>query len=559
MNWLVFGQGNLTQIYSSGNYDQPTHPTFFKDKNVKSFCSSSSKIVAVDEEGKLFDCSSKTNFNVENETFESVVAGSGHYLALSTSGKCYSWGTDTSTGNLGHGKSGETLNAPKNIEALNDKNVVKLYCGNYFSMALAENGDLYGWGHAGNGDLGSGSRTNIHVPTVFHKGVEKAWTGFCWNTFIKFLDGKITGHGYNGNGSLGVGHSSEIQTTKEINLPFDNSKIKKMTTGYTFSFALTEDNELYGCGDANNLGMVACNTFKKHTFFNDKPVIDIACGNNFSTMLCSNGDIYVTGTTNKSTSGKPAKIQGKIDVNYSEFFAGYNYSIFTNLSSSVIQEDLLELLESEFATDFELGGKKVHKFWIKTRLGSECNQDMRELFSTFSKKDLQKVLEWIYADKLTKNEATEQLFQKYQINPKERTIENDLLKLYKDEDSKDFNILVRVDEDSDEDEEDVEPEEEEFDELPIHKFILIARSGLFRSMFKNIVQTTNEVKDFSEKSIESLEVFVKYLYTDILELTADSLPEFVIDDLSDAVQYFQLNEKSSLPNQIESLKKQLNL
>ncbi|KAJ3447904.1 btk-binding protein-related [Anaeramoeba flamelloides] len=124
---------------------------------------------------------------------------------------------------------------------------------------------------------------------------------------------------------------------------------------------------------------------------------------------------------------------------------------------------------------------------------------------------------------------------------------------YKNEETKNFIIKVKIDNQEDENEED-----EDFEEIPVHKFILIARSGLFREMFKtlNRNEEDNSVVDFSIKTLESLEIFFKYLYTNTIELTADDDPQLTVEELEDAYKYYHLTEKFSLQSEIMKIKKQ---
>ncbi|KAJ3449069.1 hypothetical protein M0812_05213 [Anaeramoeba flamelloides] len=84
-------------------------------------------------------------------------------------------------------------------------------------------------------------------------------------------------------------------------------------------------------------------------------------------------------------------------------------------------------------------------------------------------------------------------------------------------------------------------EEDEEEELYIHKFILAARSGLFLNMFQNIEENLHKVKDYSGKSLETIELLISFLYTDELPITADTDQEFIKEEFEDIVEYYQLN------------------
>ncbi|KAJ3426011.1 btk-binding protein-related [Anaeramoeba flamelloides] len=137
-----------------------------------------------------------------------------------------------------------------------------------------------------------------------------------------------------------------------------------------------------------------------------------------------------------------------------------------------------------------------------------------------------------------------------------------IAQLYKYDDSKDFKILVKIEDKKEKDEnEDEKDKEDNYEEIPVHKFILLARSGLFREMFDyvNEKENTNKVKDYSHKSIESLKILIKYFYTNSIQLTANEEPEIIVDELSDAVEYYQLNDQCNLGSELNKIKKQFEL
>lgn len=65
-------------------------------------------------------------------------------MALSESGKVYVWGNNN-FGQLGTG-SLLSLNKPELLESLAFENVSDISCGDNFSGAVTQNGDVYTWG-----------------------------------------------------------------------------------------------------------------------------------------------------------------------------------------------------------------------------------------------------------------------------------------------------------------------------------------------------------------------------------------------------------------------------
>ncbi|KAJ6234363.1 btb poz domain containing 7 [Anaeramoeba flamelloides] len=140
----------------------------------------------------------------------------------------------------------------------------------------------------------------------------------------------------------------------------------------------------------------------------------------------------------------------------------------------------------------------------------------------------------------------------------DKTLEKDIAQLYKDDNSKDFKILVKTENKNNDK---VEDKEGNYKEIPVHKFILLARSGLFRELFVyvNEKDNINKVQDYTHKTIESLETLIKYFYTDSIKLKADQDPRLIVDELYDAVEYYQLNDQCNFVNELNKIKKQFDL
>lgn len=83
-----------------------------------------------------------------------VACGSGdpHTLCVTSDGKVYSWGWGD-FGKLGRGGF-DACKVPKLIEKLQNVEIVDVYCGDQFSLALSKDGKLYSWGKGEGGMVG---------------------------------------------------------------------------------------------------------------------------------------------------------------------------------------------------------------------------------------------------------------------------------------------------------------------------------------------------------------------------------------------------------------------
>eukprot|EP00753_Platysulcus_tardus_P022526 PLAT9738.1.p1 GENE.PLAT9738.1~~PLAT9738.1.p1 ORF type:complete len:426 (+),score=186.57 PLAT9738.1:38-1315(+) len=83
-----------------------------------------------------------------------VSCGDKHTVACDTEGRTWAWGCGE-WGRLGDGRNKDAL-LPVEVEPLSDVKVTQVSCGQNFSMALSEDGNVYVWGKNDHGQLGLG-------------------------------------------------------------------------------------------------------------------------------------------------------------------------------------------------------------------------------------------------------------------------------------------------------------------------------------------------------------------------------------------------------------------
>ena len=74
-----------------------------------------------------------------------VAAGDFHTVALDENGTVYSWGCN-SEGQCGL-NSLHNVRTPQRIDELDDKGILSIHCGSNWSIAISQNGNMYGWGY----------------------------------------------------------------------------------------------------------------------------------------------------------------------------------------------------------------------------------------------------------------------------------------------------------------------------------------------------------------------------------------------------------------------------
>jgi len=94
-----------------------------------------------------------------------ISAGAGHSLALQNDGTVWAWGANY-TGQLGNGKSGPGTDSNIPIEVPDLNKAMFISAGDYHSLALMINRNVWAWGKNEYGQLGNGTEEDSNVPVL---------------------------------------------------------------------------------------------------------------------------------------------------------------------------------------------------------------------------------------------------------------------------------------------------------------------------------------------------------------------------------------------------------
>ncbi|KAJ3452856.1 hypothetical protein M0812_04634 [Anaeramoeba flamelloides] len=192
-----------------------------------------------------------------------------------------------------------------------------------------------------------------------------------------------------------------------------------------------------------------------------------------------------------------------------------------------LKDDFIQFYKSKEFTDFEINEIPVHKELIELRTGLTA-EFVKQKCEYFNKPDIVQFIKWIYTDEIPqKSESFSKLLTLLEIEDfQTRSLENAISDLFFDEKGKDFEILF------------------ENGSIPVHKLILQCRTGLFHGMFLSTSGNISKVRDYTKKSIKAVKLLIEYLYLDSLDIF--QLNDDIIQDLSDCVDYYQLNPRCNL-------------
>ncbi|KAJ3438065.1 btk-binding protein-related [Anaeramoeba flamelloides] len=389
------------------------------------------------------------------------------------------------------------------------------------------------------------------MPVYVQDKVTKIFAGSAMNYFfITSQPDHLYACGTNVYGELGV-DSTDNKIKPAVVKNFKGSEILTVSSGIDHSVLVTKKVQTFSCGDDRSNGDDELKfIFTLIPQLKEKKAVQLATRSNQTLVLTDKNELYIWGIDEHlfpTNEYKEVSIPTKVSL--PTFFTNYldtkdmiRIDSGTCLSflyldfNNTLSQDLGMLFESKKFCDCEIGtlGNKipVHKELLECRTKLTIDQIQKKLFGQQSSIDKEQTLSFLKWD---------------------------IAQLYKDDDPKDFKILVKIDDDDDDDEENENEDEDK--ETLAHKFLLLARSGLFREMFDNVneKENTNKVQDYSNKTIESLQILIKYFYTNSIELTADEDPELIVDELSDAVEYYQLNDQCNFASELSKIKKQFDL
>nr|XP_046180016.1 RCC1 and BTB domain-containing protein 1 isoform X4 [Oncorhynchus gorbuscha] len=326
---------------------------------------------------------------------------------------------------LGTGDSQSTM-VPKKLDFLQGKKVVSLSYGSGPHVLLAtEGGELFAWGHNGYSQLGNGTTNQGVSPILVSTNLQnkKITQVACGSHHSLALthDGEVFGWGYNGNGQLGVGNNGNQLTPCRL-AALQGLCVLEIVSGYAHSLALTDEGLLYAWG-ANTYGQLGTgnksNQLSPVHIMAEKEsrIVEIAACHSTHTSACKtqSGQVYMWGQCRGQSIVLPHLTHFSCT---DDVFACFSTPSVMWRLLSMEHDDFLTVAQSlrkEFDSPetadlkFSVDGKyiHVHKAVLKIRcehfrsmFQSHWTEDMKEVIEIdqFSYPVYRSFLEFLYTD-----------------------------------------------------------------------------------------------------------------------------------------------------------------
>ena len=165
------------------------------------------------------------NTEIGRERPLEVVCGRNHTCLLTTSGRVFSWG-GASFGRLGVMDTRKIQHTPKEVQQFRSIPCQTISAGDFHTVAMDIQGNVFGWGYGLEGQCGSGGTMNIRTPRQIHFPddliqIQELCCGSSW-TFVVSSTGDLFGWGYGDGGWIGI--------RPPDNLPYVESEQQPATT-----------------------------------------------------------------------------------------------------------------------------------------------------------------------------------------------------------------------------------------------------------------------------------------------------------------------------------------
>jgi alpha-tubulin suppressor-like RCC1 family protein len=180
-----------------------------------------------------------------------MASGAGDHTLFVSNGTLEACGLNGS-GDLGNGTTQASV-TPVAVAGLPNEPVTALASSWQGSGALLADGTYYNWGFNADGQMGDGTTASVKTPiaVTLPAPVQQIYQGGSYaangQTVALLEDGTVWGWGSNGAGQLGVGNTKRSLTPKQVHIP-SGVTVQSVATGGDSSYAIDATGQLWVWG-----------------------------------------------------------------------------------------------------------------------------------------------------------------------------------------------------------------------------------------------------------------------------------------------------------------------
>jgi len=280
-----WGEAGLLGLGTSGDVNEPTQ--IGTSANWKSVDAGNIHVAAIRTDGTLWtwgrgqssptQIGTNTNWRAASASGQAVVItfDQRHFAALREDGTIWTWGTDAQ-GQLGLGDIGTNqVREPRQVGTNTNWRLVS--AGWMHTMAIREDGTLWGWGYNAPGTLGIGSFDIVKTNQPVQVGTDTNWaTVSALRLYTRALrtDGTLWAWGLNINGQLGITSTTNVNAPVQVgtatdwrHVPTDDNNFvqeganpeslwRSTGSGWRHSVYILHDGSMWASGN-NSVGQLA--------------------------------------------------------------------------------------------------------------------------------------------------------------------------------------------------------------------------------------------------------------------------------------------------------------
>ncbi|KAJ3436750.1 btk-binding protein-related [Anaeramoeba flamelloides] len=545
------------------NISSPNPLPLFHNENIVYVCAGEEKTCFVASNNDIFvygkDITKhlKHSLDREDEMIISASNGQNHFIFRSASGLVFGYESNFNY-ELGFDNSVlYTVEKPTPIPFFEENNLIikNAVCGAESSYFVTNQGELYVCGTNLYGQLGTGNTNTEMVPSIAQIDVARVFSGSeSYHHFYMTGDKKLFACGYGKYGQLGLGSKGNQKKPSELK-NFREKTIQDISCGYRHSLMLIEG-KVYSCGasDYNGQGQSShCTKFKIIQELISQTIVQICAGKNHSLVVTSEGVLYTFGSNSHQQLGLKEKSKNQLPfqplpvrINLSDLSnvkasdiglaCGATTSFIWNSDFNSLLKDFQVLYESQEFCDLKIKNNKIklNSSLLEARIHQPVTESIITELENFSLEELKIFVEWVYLDTPPAKSLMRRFTKALKLK-KASKLQSDIRYLFRDNDSKDFSLIVG-----------------EERKVKVHKLILLVRTKKFAKRLS--ADYTIDKYDIQKEnfSFSAIRGFVEYLYTDDLDGINEPTEE-IKTELKTVKRKFGLSKFSNFDRKIVTM------